>query len=67
MTVSELIEFLQQQPPELKVAYKKFSEQKILDAEEIEVTELGIARPDGWIHDKRPDKEAEKYLVFPGN
>lgn len=67
MTVSELIAFLQTQPQELPVAYRLCSEQVLLDLEQIRVVELCFPRPDDWIHDKRPDKPSQMYLVFPGN
>lgn len=67
MKVHELIAFLQTQPAELDVAYKCFSEQVILDVEDIEVKELCLPRADGWIQNKRPDMPAQKFLVFPGN
>lgn len=67
MNVSELITFLQTQPQDMPVAYRKYSEQCILDKENIETVELCLPRPDGWIHDPRPDKPTQKYLLFPGN
>lgn len=67
MKVSELIVFLQKQPQNLDVAIEMFSEKRLLDANEIEVVELCRPRPDGWIQNKRPDMEAQEYLLFPGN
>lgn len=67
MTVAELIAFLQTQPQDLPVCYGKFSEQCLMRVEEIEVAELGLPRPDGWVHFKRSDKPSQKYLCFPGN
>lgn len=67
MTVSELIEFLKKQPQDLQVVYQLYSEQCILQAREITVRELGEQRPDGWVHDARPDKPKRLYLSFPGN
>ena len=67
MKVSELIEFLQKQPQDLLVAYRCFSEQCLMETNEIEIKKLCEARPDGWIQNGRPDKEAHEYLVFPGN
>ena len=67
MKVSELIEFLKTQPQDLPVVYKCFSEQCLLEADDIEVRTLGVLRDDGWVHDARPDKPNTEYLVFPGN
>lgn len=67
MKVKDLIEFLLSQPKDIEVAYQKFSEQCLLEIKDIEVVELCEPRPDGWIHDPRPDKGTKKYLLFPGN
>lgn len=67
MTVAELIAFLQTQPQDIQVAYECHSEHCLLDAEEIQIEELCAARPDGWIHDFRPDRPKYPYLVLPGN
>ena len=67
MTVAELVDFLQKQQQDLPVAIKMYSEQYLLDAEDITIDELCEPRPDGWIHNKRPDKPAIFYLIFPGN
>ncbi|HAD32186.1 MAG TPA: hypothetical protein DCE77_11475 [Methylophaga sp.] len=67
MKVSELIEYLKTQPQDLDVIYQCFSEQVMLDADEIEIIEACEPRPDGWIQDKRDDMPTRKYLCFPGN
>ena len=67
MNVAELISFLQTQPQELQVAYRRCSEQVLLEAKEIQIAELCEPRPDGWIQDKRPDKPTQRYLLMPGN
>ncbi len=67
MIVSELIEFLKKQPQDLIIVYKRYSEQCILEEDEIVVCELGPMRPDGWVANIRSDKPSFKYLVFPGN
>jgi hypothetical protein len=67
MTVKELIEFLQVMPHELQVAYRLHSEQCLLDKNDIWIQVKGEPRPDGWIHDARPDKPTQEYLMFPGN
>lgn len=67
MTVAELISYLQMQPQDLQVAYRCCSEQALLEAEEIKITEACEPRPDGWIQNKRPDKTTQEYLMFPGN
>lgn len=67
MTISDLIAFLQKQPQDMMVAYELYSEQCILDIEDIKIKELCIPRSDGWIQNKRPDVPSQLYLVFPGN
>lgn len=66
-TVSDLIALLQKHPQNLSVAIKMYSESCILDLDEIKIEERCEARADGWVQDKRPDKPAQVYLVFPGN
>ena len=67
MNVAELISYLQTQPQDLQVAYRRFSEQVLLKDGEIEIEELCEPRPDGWVHHKRPDKPTRRYLLLPGN
>ena len=67
MTVAELIAFLQTQPQYLPVAYRCCSEQALLESDDIRIKEACMPRNDGWVQDKRPDKETQTYLLFPGN
>ncbi len=67
MLVKDLIKYLQKQPQDIMVAYCCYSEQCLLELDDIRVKELCKVRVDGWIQDERPDKETESYLVFPGN
>ncbi len=67
MIVKELIEYLQKQPQDLKVAYMFCSEQCLLQLVEIEIVDLCRPRDDGWIQNKRSDKPTETYLLLPGN
>lgn len=67
MTVAELIEFLKLVPRHLPVAYRRYSECAVLNAEDIVIEKHQPARPDGWIHDARPDRDSVDTLVFPGN
>jgi hypothetical protein len=67
LTVAQLIEFLRAQPQELLVAYQIYSEQRLLEAEQIEIIDACIPRADGWLQDKRPDMPSRAYLMFPGN
>ncbi len=67
MTVADLIAFLQTQPQDLQVAYRIHSEQCLLAAADISITEEGEPRADGWIQNKRPDMPKQNYLMFPGN
>lgn len=67
MKVKELIAFLQTQPQDLPVAYRCYSEQCLLEASDIKIEKLSVARDDGWVADARPGLPAAKYLLFPGN
>jgi hypothetical protein len=67
MTVSELIEFLKTQPQDIQVGIQMYSEYCLLETHQISVMELTELRNDGWIHDLRPDKAKQQYLIFPGN
>ena len=67
MNVAELIEFLKTQPQDLQVAYRVYSEQCLLEADDIRIFEGREPRPDGWVHASRPDKPKQRYLLFPGN
>ena len=67
MIVSEFIRLLQGQPQNLQVAYRCCSEQCLVEPDDIDVVECCKPREDGWIQDKRPDKETETYLLLPGN
>lgn len=67
MTVAELIEYLKTQPQDLQVAHKQYSEQLLVEVEDIQIEEHCEPRPDGWIQDKRDDMPSQQYLMFPGN
>lgn len=67
MTVRMLIKLLNAFDPDLPICYSKYSEHCLLVSDELKVKKLGAPRPDGWVHDERPDKESTEYLVFPGN
>ena len=56
MTVKDLIEFLQKQPQDIRISYSCCSEQVLMKLEEIEIVDLCIARPDGWVQDYRAYK-----------
>lgn len=67
ITVGELVEFLKSKPQDIPVAIEMFSEQCLLELDDIKVEELCPPRPDGWIQNQRPDMPTQSYLVFPGN
>ncbi len=67
MTVAELIETLKTFPPDVRVAYQRCSEQCLLEADELRLSDHCVPRPDGWIQNIRPDMPQETYLMFPGN
>lgn len=62
MKVYELIEALKDMPQDLEIVIPKYSENCTFDKEDLELVELCEARPDGWVHDKRPDKTVYEYL-----
>ena len=64
MTVAQLVWLLQQQPQDLPVAYRKYSEQVLLEKEHIKIVELCEPRDDGWVQDQRPDMPSQTYLVI---
>ena len=67
MTVAEFIEFLKKQPQDLQVAFKLFSEQRLLEIDDVEIIECCEPRTDGWVQSKRPDMPSQSYLMLPGN
>ena len=67
MTVSELINVLKTYKQDMHVVYKAYSEHCMLNVTDLRVQELCVARPDGWVENKRGDKATVNYLVFPGN
>lgn len=66
MKVSELIEILKRYPQDLRVVYSLHSEYCILEEKDIEILKLCEARPDGWVHNYRPDKPTVEYLQVGG-
>jgi len=67
MTVADLIAYLQTQPQGLRVACEKFSEYCLVEQRDIRHVSACLPRADGWIHEARPDKPRETYLMLPGN
>lgn len=67
MKVKELIDLLQTFDPELLVAYGLYSEQCLMEKDDISVQLLGEPRNDGWVANPRPDKPSIPYVLFPGN
>ena len=67
MTVADLIALLQSKPQDALVAYQRYSEQCLLEPDEIRTMEACAPRPDGWVQDKRPDMPSQTYLLLPGN
>jgi hypothetical protein len=67
MTVADLIELLQTHNQNALVAYRCYSEACLLEPQYVNALELCPPRPDGWIHDARPDVEKVPYVMFPGN
>lgn len=67
ITVARLIAHLQTLPQTAPVAYRLHSEQILMELKDIHVKKLCKEREDGWVHDARPDKPTQTYVVFPGN
>ena len=67
MIVKELIEFLQDCPQDMLIAYKFCSDWALMEMRDIDTVEACEPRADGYIQDKRPDRPIVKYLLFPGN
>jgi hypothetical protein len=68
MNVSELIQYLQKQPPDMPVAYQCCSELNSLTPELINIEAHQYPRADGWIgRGERDDRATQTYLVLPGN
>lgn len=67
MTVAEFITVLKTHPQDSFVAFRMYSENSLLSAEDIKDVDLCIPRPDGWVENYRSDKPTQKYLLLPGN
>ena len=67
MTVAEFIAYLQTQQQDLQVAHEQFSEQLLLDTDDIKIKQACEPRSDGWIQNKRDDMPTQTYLMLPGN
>lgn len=65
--VSDLIAYLQTLDPDLLIAHQMFSEQCLLEIDDLKVVPLCLPRVDGWVQNERPDMETQDYLLFPGN
>jgi hypothetical protein len=67
ITVAQLITHLQTLPQDALVGQVKFSEFQIVTLNEFNLMNLCPPRPDGWIHDSRPDIPTIQYLIISGN
>ena len=67
LTVKELIELLQTYPQDILVARELFSEKVLVEEGNFCIEEHCPPRNDGWVHEKRPDRPTQKYLVIAGN
>jgi len=67
ITIADLIQHLKSLPPDMLVAYQKYSESCLLEISDIELWEMQPPRPDGWVHGARPDEPKQTYLMLPGN
>ncbi len=56
MKVSQLIELLQKQPPDMLVIVDQYSEYILLTEQGIAQIEVCEVRMDGWVHKARSDK-----------
>ena len=67
MNVKELKELLSRHPDDMKIAHTMYSEQCLLNQDDISIFEGCSPRDDDWIQNARPDKETESYLLIRGN
>lgn len=65
MTVKDLITELMEYDLDTPVCYKQWSEHCLLDEGQLELRNFCEPRDDGWIHDFRPDKATQPYVVLP--
>jgi|ADurb_H2B_03_Slu_FD_contig_21_1064404_length_581_multi_3_in_0_out_0_1 hypothetical protein len=64
MTVNDLIELLKVYDKDLPVCVSLWSEQVLLEADDIKVVPLCEPRNDGWVANARPDKPTINYLLL---
>lgn len=67
MNVKKLKELLSKFPDDMKIAHTMYSEQCLLDEDDISIFEGCTPREDRWIQNARPDKKSESYLLIRGN
>lgn len=67
ITVADLIDFLSTQDPKAQIAFKQYSDQRLMYLDDIEVIKGCFPRNDGWVQNARPDKAQQTYILFPGN
>jgi len=67
LTVGTLKKILDQHPDDMYIVYGCRSEQVLMMSDQVNTADLGQARNDNWVHNYRPDKPTQEYLVFPGN
>lgn len=66
MTVAELVEKLQELPQNLTVITPLHSEFVILRPNGITIESHCEPRSDGWVHNSRPDKPLQEYVIIEG-
>lgn len=64
MKIAELIKVLEKYPQDLEVAHPQWSEHRITTEADIQVGIGCPPRPDGWVHDLRPDMAGQSYLII---
>lgn len=62
MTVKDLIEILRGHPQDMDVIVDMYSDSCLLEAKGIVVLDACLPRNDGWVENRRPDKELKSYL-----
>ena len=59
-TVAELVAFLQAQRQDMLCAYREYSEQSLLELDQITIFRGCLPRPDGWVQNGQ-DVEGSMY------
>lgn len=62
LTVARLVELLLTKPQDLLVVHSLYSENCVLEANDVQLFVGCPVREDGWVPNVRPDKPRQEYL-----